>query len=194
LNTNRSTWVFRLTLVASLFGLTAQGSEMPGAAWNKKGNQNWTPAVTTSVPTDSAVAAYAERYAISRHLSQVIYEQSIVFGIEPAVVFGLIAIESAFNSRAVGRHGALGLMQIKPSTARIYDRRVTSGQLLRPEVNVRLGLRHLKREVEYFDDLTLGLLAYNMGRARLSRALERGRVPRTGYAAKVLAHCEDPCT
>lgn len=153
------------------------------------------PVTTASAPTDSMVAAFAERYGISRHLAGVIHGHSVSLEVEPAIVFGLIATESSFDPRAVGSGGAIGLMQIKPSTARIYDRRITRRQLFLPEVNVRLGLRHLKEEVDYFgEDWTLGLLAYNMGRTRLSRALERGRVLRTGYAARILAHCEDLCS
>ncbi|HUP00135.1 MAG TPA: transglycosylase SLT domain-containing protein [Gemmatimonadota bacterium] len=148
-----------------------------------------------SVAGDSTIAGFAARYGISRSLARVIYETAVAYGVEPAIVFGLIATESTFNPRAMGRAGALGLMQIKPSTARIYDRRITREQLLSPEINLRLGLRHLLREFEHFGrDWTLGLLAYNMGRTRLSRALDRGRVPRTAYADKVLAHCEDPCS
>ena len=151
-------------------------------------------ALVHSAAGDS-IAGFAARYGISRSLARTIYTMAVAHGIQPAIVFGLIATESTFNPRAVGRAGALGLMQIKPSTARIYDRGVTAEQLLSPETNLRLGLRHLLKEFEYFGrDWTLGLLAYNMGRTRLSRVLERGRVPQTGYVIRILAHCEDPCS
>lgn len=182
-----------LALAASLIVLAAGRSTAPigTGAFVRSGD----PVATAFAPTDSMVAAFAERYGISRHLAGVIHGYSVSLEVEPAIVFGLIATESNFDPQAVGRGGAIGLMQIKPSTARIYDRRVTRRQLFLPEVNVRLGLRHLKQEVEYFgDDWTLGLLAYNMGRTRLSRALEHGRVPRTGYAARILARCEDLCS
>ena len=156
-----------------------------------------TPAIgaTTAAPADTAAERFAVRYRIPRALAILIHDQAVAMGVEPGLVFGLIATESGFDPRAVGSHGAVGLMQIKPSTARAYDRRVTREQLLRPDVNVRLGLRHLVREVEYFGhDWTLGLLAYNMGRTRLSNVLERGWLPRNRYAAKVLAHCAEHCT
>lgn len=144
---------------------------------------------------DTTAARFARRYGIARSLATLIHDHSVSMGVEPALVFGLISTESGFDPRAVGQQGAVGLMQIKPSTARAYDRRVTREQLLRPDVNVRLGLRHLIEEVEYFDrDWKLGLLAYNMGRTRLSRALERGHLPRNPYAAKVLAHCDELCS
>lgn len=146
-------------------------------------------------PADTVVAGFAARYGISHALAQTIHDHAVRGGIRPTLVFGLIATESSFNPRARGPAGALGLMQIMPSTARIYDRDVTPEQLLRPEVNLRLGLRHLLREVEFFGhDWTLGLLAYNMGRGAVRRALGRGVLPRNAYAAKVLAHCQGLCS
>lgn len=144
---------------------------------------------------DTTAAEYARRYRISPALATLILERATEVGVAPALVFGLIATESGFNPRAVGQKGAVGLMQIKTSTARIYDRHVTRERLLRPDVNLRLGLRHLKQEVAYFgNDWTLGLMAYNMGRTRLNRVLQSGRVPRNRYAAKVLAHCDELCS
>lgn len=154
-----------------------------------------TPVRAPVAAPDTSAAEYARRYRISPALATLIFERATEMGVQPALVFGLIATESGFNPRAVGQKGAVGLMQIKTSTARIYDRRVTRERLLRPDVNLRLGLRHLKQEVAYFgDDWTLGLMAYNMGRTRLSRVLQSGRVPRNHYAAKVLAHCDELCS
>ena len=44
--------------------------------------------------------------------------------------------------------------------------------ILDPAVNLRIGLTHLSVEVAHFGDRSLGLLSYNMGRSRVSRALE----------------------
>lgn len=141
------------------------------------------------------VAAYADRYGITPELARLIHEAAEEAAVEPDLVFGIVATESRFDPRAVGPGGAIGLMQIKPSTARAYEASVTREGLTDPRRNLRLGLRHLKRELEHFDrDWTLGLLAYNMGRTRLERALDRGSTPRNRYPAKVLAHCLADCT
>lgn len=84
-------------------------------------------------------------------------------------------------------------MQIKPSTARAYDARLTPEALHTPEINVRLGLRHLKREVEYFGDPILGLMSYHRGRTRLEREMVDGMVPRDGYVERVLSSCGRDC-
>lgn len=153
-----------------------------GRAW-------WPTAARAKADSTDVIAAYARRYRIKASLARTIYTQAEAVGVEPALAFGLAATESRFNTRAVGRNGERGLLQLKLGTARAYDRSVRAEELFHPETNVRLGLLHLKREAEHFDhDWRLGLLAYNMGRGRLERALERGRVPRTGYASRVLAH------
>jgi soluble lytic murein transglycosylase-like protein len=153
------------------------------------------PVVVRVAAPDTVATFFAARYKIDRHLAGTIHRLAVENGLEPAAVFGLIATESAFNARAVGQAGAIGLMQIKPSTARAYDSRATRERLFNPEVNLRVGMTHLRRELAHFGhDWTLGLLSYNMGRTRLSRALSRGVVPRNGYASKVLAHCGKLCT
>lgn len=135
----------------------------------------------------------ARRFGVRDRLARIIYEQARQAGVEPAMAFGMIAEESGFDPAAVGRQGERGLMQIKPSTARAYDARITPEALHTPEINVRLGLRHLKREVEYFGDPILGLMAYHRGRARLEREMVDGMVPRDGYVERVLSSCGRDC-
>jgi soluble lytic murein transglycosylase-like protein len=137
--------------------------------------------------------ALARRFGVRRKLAGIIYEEARRAGIEPAMAFGVIAQESGFDPSAVGRHGERGLMQIKPSTARAYDPRITPAGLMRPVANVRLGLRHLKQEVEYFGDPILGLMSYHMGRARLERELADGTTPRDRYVERVLSSCGADC-
>jgi soluble lytic murein transglycosylase len=135
----------------------------------------------------------ARRFGVRDDLAALIYEEARLADVEPAMAFGMIAQESGFDAAAVGRQGERGLMQIKPSTARDYDARITPGALHDPELNVRLGLRHLKREVEYFGDRSLGLMSYHMGRARLERELADGVPPRDRYVDRVLSSCGSDC-
>lgn len=140
-----------------------------------------------------AIAGFARRYDIPGSLAGTIYRESRALGVEPEVVFGLIQVESGFDPRAIGSQGERGLTQIKPATARAYDRSLTPERLMDPAVNVRIGLRHLLEEVRHFEgDWTLGLQAYHRGRTGLRRALARGGRPDTAYAARILAHCDGP--
>jgi len=148
---------------------------------------------TRTVTIEPGVADLAERFGVREELATVIYEQARLAEVEPAMVFGMIAEESGFDPAAIGRQGERGLLQIKPSTARAYDPWVTPEELHDPEVNVKLGLRHLKREVQYFGDPSLGLMSYHMGRARLERAMADGMPPQDRYVERVLSSCGSDC-
>ena len=80
--------------------------------------------------------------------------------LDVALLYAVIEIESACNTRAVSRKGAMGLMQLMPATARRYG--VTdphdAGQ------NIRAGSRHLRYLLTLFrNDTALALAAYNAG-------------------------------
>lgn len=181
-----------LVMAAAMgFAALTADAEVPGA------RRIDVVAVTAVAEVEPALTKSAEelarRFGVGRRLAGIIYDEARRAGIEPAMAFGLIAQESGFDPLAVGRSGERGLMQIKPSTARAYDARVTPDALLRPETNLRLGLRHLKREVEYFGDPILGLMSYHMGRARLERELADGMAPRDRYVERVLSSCGTDC-
>ncbi|HEY0745097.1 MAG TPA: lytic transglycosylase domain-containing protein [Steroidobacteraceae bacterium] len=80
--------------------------------------------------------------------------------IQPALVSAVIVVESGFNPRAVSKKGAVGLMQLRPETARRYG--VTD--IYDPEQNVRAGARYLSDLIARFgSNLELALAAYNAG-------------------------------
>lgn len=141
-----------------------------------------------------ARSRYSRRFGISVELADVVVRQARRARVDPEIVFALIAVESGFDPRAVGSSGERGLMQIKPATARAYESGITPEGLLVPEVNLRIGLEHLKREVEHFGDWSLGLTAYNMGRSRLREILASTHRPPRAYAARVLAGCDGDCS
>lgn len=108
-------------------------------------------------------------------------------GLEPALLFGLIRTESAFDSGAVSRAGAIGLTQLMPATAeemagRIfrqggpdYTRGGTSAEgvsfpdLREPAVNIHIGAAYLSYLGDRMEDPLLSLLAYNGGMTRIRR-------------------------
>ena len=72
----------------------------------------------------------------------------------------VIQAESAFNPLARSVKGAMGLMQLMPSTAAQY--RVTNAY--DPVQNIRAGVAYLKSLMTRFnDDVSLALAAYNAG-------------------------------
>lgn len=149
----------------------------------------------TGVSQDPDVRSrYSKRFGISVELADVVVRQARRARVDPEIVFALIAVESGFDPHAVGSSGERGLMQIKPATARAYESGITPEGLLVPEVNLRIGLEHLKGEVEHFGDWSLGLTAYNMGRTRLREVLASTHRPPRAYATRVLSGCDGDCS
>jgi len=87
--------------------------------------------------------------------------------VDPALVRAVIETESNWNSSAVSRKGAGGLMQLIPTTAQRYG----ANDVLNPQQNVDAGVRHLKWLLErYNGNLDLALAAYNAGEGAVDRA------------------------
>jgi soluble lytic murein transglycosylase-like protein len=139
-------------------------------------------------PADARAASFAKRYGISAELAQRIVDSAAREGLDPELAFRLIRVESQFKTRARGPQGALGLVQLMPSTARALDRSLrTEAQILDPSNNLRVGFRYLRAMLDRYDgNVRLALLAYNRGENAVDRALRNGRDPENGYSHKVL--------
>ena len=87
--------------------------------------------------------------------------------VDPMLVAGLIRQESAFESKAMSRVGAMGLMQVMPQTALKLSRelrvRYARARLTDPGYNLELGSRYLANLIRDFGTPEAALAAYNAG-------------------------------
>lgn len=101
---------------------------------------------------------------------------------DPYLVAAVMREESSFNPRAVSITGALGLMQIMPSTGRTLARELgeedfDSKELFDPKTNIRYGSRYLDELSKMFDDnAILAIASYNAGPDAAARWKDSFRV------------------
>ncbi|MCP3384067.1 transglycosylase SLT domain-containing protein [Bradyrhizobium sp. CCGUVB4N] len=74
---------------------------------------------------------------------QLIERESLAFGLPPALVDAVMAVESRYNPNVVGSDGEVGLMQVMLPTARMMGFAGTPSELATPEVNVHYGVQYL---------------------------------------------------
>ena len=96
---------------------------------------------------------------------EIIAAMSEAHGVDPLLVRALIQVESNYQARARSRKGALGLMQLMPSTARVYNVR----NPFDPRANIEAGIKHLKSLIARFGGVELGLAAYNAGESAVTK-------------------------
>ena len=83
-------------------------------------------------------------------------------GMNPALLHAVVAAESGYNPEARSPKGAVGLMQLMPTTAERFG--LPRTQRTDPERNLRAGSQYLRWLLDYFDqDLTLAVAGYNAG-------------------------------
>lgn len=94
-------------------------------------------------------------------------------GLDPYLVAALIAQESTFVPDVKSGANAYGLMQLLPSTARQYARKLkmpySSRLLTNPDANIRMGTAYLADKIREFGDLHLVLASYNAGERAVRR-------------------------
>ena len=93
---------------------------------------------------------------------------SVEFGVDRALVYAVIKAESGFDKNAKSKAGAVGLMQIMPSTAifianELDENNFVEEDLFDEQVNIRFGCFYLKYLFNKFLDVKAVVCAYNAG-------------------------------
>jgi len=118
----------------------------------------------TNTPTSSQYTLYIKERprpaATTKKYDRIIQEASNKHGLSFSLLKAMIKVESDFDSRAISKKGALGLMQIMPQNLGAFNIRDPYD----PKDNIMGGSRYFKSLVErYNGKLPLALAAYNAG-------------------------------
>jgi soluble lytic murein transglycosylase-like protein len=130
-------------------------------------------------------------------LSTVILGESATRNLDPMLVLAVIKVESGFRNQALSPVGARGIMQIMPETGRhlsaelfrvdgFENRNFRPHHLDDPAFNIKLGVYYLDGLKKQFRNLSLALLAYNLGPGEVQNRLENNLHFSDDYASVVL--------
>jgi soluble lytic murein transglycosylase-like protein len=103
------------------------------------------------------------------------------YGVPLSLAHAVIKVESNYRPGVVGSAGEIGLMQIKPATARMLGYSGSANGLHDPDTNIRFGMKYLSMAKSLGDGTTCGtILKYNAG-----HAAKRMNPVSSAYCAKV---------
>jgi soluble lytic murein transglycosylase-like protein len=106
------------------------------------------------------------------------------YGVPESLAHAVIRVESNYRANARGSAGEIGLMQIKPATARMMGYSGGSKGLFDPETNIKYGMKYLAKAHSLGGGTTCGtILKYNAG-----HAAKRMNPVSSAYCGKVLQH------
>lgn len=145
--------------------------------------------VQAQIDRANSVIEYSTAYHVDAGLASSVFDAALAEEIDPELAFRLVRLESDFNVRAVSSTGAIGLTQLMPSTARMFNATITKNDLFGQDTNLRIGFRYLRSLLKlYKGDVALALTAYNRGEDAVDRAIKLGINPRNGYDKSVMGN------
>ena len=108
--------------------------------------------------------------------SQYIEHYAVIYNLDSRLIYSIIKVESGYNENAISDANAYGLMQIKLATANDMvddsEPKLTTNDLLIPEINIRYGCKYLRYLLDYYNGNTLNALcAYNAGLSNVNNWL-----------------------
>ncbi len=108
------------------------------------------------------------------HYASIVRGHAANYHLNPALLAAVIEQESKFDANAKSSTGAIGLMQLQPSTAkgiaiRTGGSKFVVSDLYNPELNVRYGAWYLRHLLDKYRDERTALAAYNAGQENVDR-------------------------
>jgi len=94
----------------------------------------------------------------------IVVRHAMLNGVPRALALAVVAVESNYKPNSRGRAGEVGLMQIKPATAKLMGYSGSITGLFDPETNIKYGMKYLAKAHRLGGGTTCGtILKYNAG-------------------------------
>jgi soluble lytic murein transglycosylase-like protein len=143
---------------------------------------------TTASIAPAAAAAAATTAATAKpgrgRLDGIIAKYANAYGVPVKLAHAVVRIESNYRVNARGAAGEIGLMQIKPATARMMGYSGSAKGLYDPDTNIKYGMRYLGMAHGLGGKTVCGtILKYNAG-----HAAKRMNKISAAYCSKVQRH------
>ena len=152
----------------------------------------------------AAVAVYVwfkppdavQRIRYPLHYRPIVTGHARNYHLDPALLAAVIDVESKFNADAKSSSGAIGLMQLLPTTAHgiavhTGGTRFRTSDLYNPELNVRYGAWYLRHLLDRYGKERLALAAYNAGQRNVDRWLQAGQGIGFAETRRYVDHVEE---
>ena len=137
----------------------------------------------TTVHKSAAASARPSGQAKGQY-GAIIARYASTYGVPAGLAHAVIRVESNYRANARGGAGEIGLMQIKPATARMLGYRGSAAGLFNPETNIRYGMKYLGMAHKLGGGSTCGtILKYNAG-----HGARRMNPVSAAYCSKVKQH------
>ncbi|MFN8847840.1 MAG: lytic transglycosylase domain-containing protein [Bdellovibrionales bacterium] len=124
-------------------------------------------------------------------IARTILDLSHKYNFDPVFVMAIIKTESSFNPHAVGGVGEIGLMQIRPETARWIAKEMNlsfnhTQELRDPVKNIEIGVSYMHYLRQKFESKSYRYIAaYNMGPRNVRRLIAQDKKPKE-YATRIV--------
>ncbi len=129
------------------------------------------------------VFIYVKSSFVGKLLYPIYYEQEIRqsalnYDMNPYLLAAIIRVESNYEKKSISHKGAIGVMQLMPTTAawiieRGFNNQIASKDIAVVETNINLGTWYLSWLYQYYEgNLVQAVAAYNAGQGNVDRWLQ----------------------
>ncbi|WP_315793054.1 lytic transglycosylase domain-containing protein [Paenibacillus sp. BIC5C1] len=177
-----------IIITAVLASITIYGGLIVPAASNPIGEQN-TKQTLKQVKLDPDATSHKEMVDMLEHYIETYQEKTVSrtkllkyvkwvdqyiegSNMDSVWILAMMWQESRLLEDSTSSHGAIGLLQILPSTSKSFG--INGSDLYKPEVNIKTGIEYMEYLLEKYDgNLRTATIAYSQGEGNVDKGKAR---------------------